>query len=198
MLKNYFINVFLISILLVIAAVNNSVVAKDYTMPELARQVVMGYLSDTEFDYTNITLEQPLTNNILGVFVTVLGEDKVSRGCWGELYPQMQLKEAIAIAAIGAIKKDYRFKPVNIYELPEVKFQVSLVVAIEPVSSLKRINPYRDGLLVKSGGKAGILMPGEAVDAHYQMVQCKLKAGIQPGEPFELFKLVTKIYKEKK
>ena len=195
-LKKYFLFISFISIVLVISTVNNRVIAAGLSLPGLARASVESYLEGKAFSYKDLKVIDVYNGRIAGVFVTILDEDNKSRGCWGKLYPQGDLKESVAMAAIGAIKKDYRFKPPSLGELPDMKFQVSVVVEVVPISSVREVNPYRDGLMVQAGSRGGILMPGEAVDAHYQMVQCKLKAGIQPDEPCSLFKLITKVYKE--
>lgn len=194
-IKNVVYVIFL-SIVGLSCAVNKGVFAADFSLPQLARASVENYLTGKTTNIDDYTITGFDENKVVGVFVTVLDSNNKSRGCWGDLYPQANIKEAVLNAALGAIKRDYRYDPPALYELKDMKFLVSVVSQITPVDSIRAINPFRDGLLVQSGSKGGILMPGEAVDAHYQMVQCKLKAGIQPDEPYNLFKLVTKVYKE--
>lgn len=186
----------LISIVFLLGYVNKPAFSAGITYSRLARLSVESYFNKTKLNYNSLNLINPYNGKILGVFVTLLDKNKKSRGCWGTLYPQSNLKESIAMAAIDAVRKDYRFKPVKQVELIDLKFQVSVVSKIIPVSSTREINPFRDGLMVQSGSKNGIILPAEAVDSHYQMIQAKLKAGIQPGEKYHLFKLVTKTYKE--
>lgn len=194
--RNIFLIVLFISILGLVFSVNESVIAKELNLPQLARTSVESYLQGKTFNIKEIELINSYRGKIVGVFVTIIDEENKSRGCWGNLYPQTGLKESIVSSAIGAIKKDYRFKPPALAELPGLKFQVSLVSDVIPVSSVREFNPLKDGMMVQSGGKTGILLPGEAIDAHYQMVQCKLKANIQPDEPYNLFRLVTRVYKD--
>lgn len=194
-LKNIVYILFL-SIVGVVFAVNDGVFAADFSLPQLARASVENYLSGKTINIKDYKIVGFDGDKVVGVFVTILDSNNKSRGCWGDLYPQSNIKEAVLNAALGAIKRDYRYDPPALSELDSMKFQVSLVSSIKPVESIRSINPFTDGLLVRSGSKGGIIMPGEAVDAHYQMVQCKLKAGIQPDEPYDLFKLETKVYKE--
>lgn len=195
-LTKNFLLVLLISILGAVSSVNNSALATELKLAQLARVSVETYLQGKTLNFKDIKLTNMPDYRVVGVFVTILDRQNKSRGCWGDLHPQTDLKESVAQSAVGALKRDYRYVPPGLSELPELKFQVSLVTDIIPVSSVREVNPLRDGLLVQSGGKGGILMPGEAVDAHYQMVQCKMKAGIQPGEPCNMFKLITRTYKE--
>ena len=133
-------------------------------------------------------------NNKCGVFVTLSNAGK-SRACWGSLTPQHgDLVASTVYATIGALTREYRFRPVKAYEVNKLKVQVTVVRSLEPIHRISQQNPLVDGLLVRSGGKSGILLPGEASDAYYQLVQCKLKAGIRPGEPCQLYRIRADVY----
>jgi AMMECR1 domain-containing protein len=128
-----------------------------------------------------------------GVFVT-LSKDGKSRACWGSLTPDKDLIKSTIYATIGALTREYRFTPVRSDEWRQLKVQVTLVRSLEPIRRISDQNPMLDGLLVRAGGKSGLLLPGEASDAHYQLVQCKLKAGIKPGEPCQLYRIRADVY----
>lgn len=189
-------NLFLFLLIILLNTVFMSCEAKNgaLTPSKLARLSVENYLNNKKTE--NISLQYKDSQKPMGVFATILDEKNHSRGCWGQLYPQSDIKKSIIDAAIDAATKDYRMKPLKKSELKNVKFQVSIVSRITPVNSTGAINPFKDGLLVRSGSKTGIILAGEATDSYYQMVMAKLKANIQPKERCELFKLVTKTYKE--
>lgn len=129
-----------------------------------------------------------------GVFVTLSYKGK-TRACWGSINPsQSDIVKQTVYATLDALTKEYRYAPIKQGEWKQLKPQVTVITGVEPISSIAFQNPLRDGLLVRSGGKAGVYLPGEAADAHYQLVHCKLKAGIQPGEPCQLYRLRTEIY----
>ncbi len=129
-----------------------------------------------------------------GVFVTLSRGGK-SRACWGSVFPEHpDLVKSTVYATLGALTKEYRYAPVRRNEWRLLKPQVTVVQSIEPISGLAGQNPLRDGLMVRSRGKAAVLLPGEARDAHYQLVQCKLKAGIKPGEPCQLYSIKAEVY----
>ncbi len=129
-----------------------------------------------------------------GVFVT-LSENGQPRACWGSAYPQNKtVFEGIVYATLGALTKEYRYRPIRASEWTRLKRQVTVVKAVEPIERLSQVNPLRDGLLVRQGGKAGVMLPGEAKDATYQLVQCKLKAGIRPNEKFQMYRMVADVY----
>jgi AMMECR1 domain-containing protein len=129
-----------------------------------------------------------------GVFVTLSSRGK-TRACWGSIYPQSDsIAKSTVYATLGALTKEYRYAPIKAREWQKLQAQVTVIKEVEPISSFREVNPLRDGLIVRSGGKSGVLLPGEAVDAHYQLVACKLKAGIKPKEPCQLYRLRTEIY----
>ncbi|WP_303674879.1 AMMECR1 domain-containing protein [Vampirovibrio chlorellavorus] len=129
-----------------------------------------------------------------GVFVTLSRNGK-PRACWGSAYPQYKtVSEATVYATLGALSKEYRYPPIRESEWPLLQPQVTVVKALQPVNRLAAINPLRDGLMVRQGGKAGVMLPGEARDANYMLVQAKLKAGIAPNEKFQLYRIVADVY----
>lgn len=129
-----------------------------------------------------------------GVFVTLSQKGK-PRACWGTVTPEhANLVEATVYATLGALTKDYRYKPINAHKWRKLKPQVTVITAIVPIAELGSQNPLRDGLMVRAGGKSGVLLPGEVIDATYQLVQCKLKAGIKANESCQLYRLKAEIY----
>ncbi len=129
-----------------------------------------------------------------GLFVT-LSRRGQSRACWGSLTPvHKDLVAATVYATVAALTHDYRFRLISSGEWEQLKVQVTVVKAVEPIHSIEMQNPLSDGLMVRAGGKSGILLPGEARDAYYQLVKCKLKAGIRPGEPCQLYRIRADVY----
>lgn len=129
-----------------------------------------------------------------GVFVTLSREGK-TRACWGSVSAQHpDLVQATIYATEGALNKEYRYASINKHELAFLKPQVTVVRALEPVESFRQINPVLCGLMVRSGGKAAVLLPGEAVDPYYQMIQCKLKAGIDPKSSCQMYRMKCNVF----
>lgn len=129
-----------------------------------------------------------------GAFVTIAIDGK-TRGCWGTVHPQRPtLAEEIAAAAVKALRVDYRHAPIARHEWPELDFYVSLVGPLEPVGNPAAIRPKYDGLFVTSGSRGGVLLPGEAKTARWQVAECRRKAGLRPGEPAVMFRFPTVVY----
>ncbi len=178
---------------------SQSLAYKTPALTEVARRTLQYYFDTDRLktgSLTKLAQEFPADHSGVrptGVFVT-LSKNGKSRACWGSLTPDKDLIKSTIYATIGALTREYRFTPVRSAEWKELKVQVTLVRSLEPIRRISQQNPMLDGLLVRAGGKSGILLPGEASDAHYQLVQCKLKAGIRPGEPCQLYRIRADVY----
>lgn len=129
-----------------------------------------------------------------GAFVTITLDGR-TRGCWGTVHPQRPtLAQEIAEAAVKALRVDYRHDPIATHEWSRLRFYVSLVGPLEPVSDPASIRPKYDGLFVTSGSRGGVLLPGEAKTARWQVAECRRKAGLKPHEPAMLFRFPTVVY----
>jgi AMMECR1 domain-containing protein len=129
-----------------------------------------------------------------GVFVTISKNGK-TRACWGTVYAQQaDIVRETVFSTLGALSKEYRFRPIRKSELPDLKIQVSIIRDITAINGFASVNPLKDGIMVRSGGRSGVILPGEATDAYYEFVLARLKAGIKPGEPCQIYKLRTDIY----
>jgi len=130
-----------------------------------------------------------------GIFVTLSRGGK-TRACWGSVNAQEgNLVAATALACEEALTKEYRYPPIRKNELDFLKCQVTVIDRIEPVSKNATLNPMVDGLMVRSGGKGAVLLPGEARDPHYQVMQCKVKAGITPQEPCQIYRMRAHVFR---
>jgi AMMECR1 domain-containing protein len=170
------------------------------SLPELVKLVESVYfgekrIGDDTIEHFAARLPvDPRFRKPAGVFVTLSRHGK-TRACWGTVTPQSPtIVVATVDATMGALTREYRFAPITKGEWRKLKPQVTVIRSVRPIPSIALQNPITQGLLVRSGGKSGVLLPGEASDAYYQLVQCKLKAGIAPGEPYQLYSLRTEIY----
>jgi len=173
--------------------------AQAIELPQVVRQTMAIYFEKPDADKLLDAMLNERTKDArfqkrAGVFVTLSRHGK-SRACWGSIDSDgSDLVQSTVHATLEALNNEYRYKPVSASEWKMLKPQVTIIDEVEPIASIRSINPLRDGLLVRAGGKSGLLLPREACDAYYQLVQCKLKAGIKPGEPCQLFRLKAQIY----
>lgn len=99
-----------------------------------------------------------------GVFVT-LNKQGTLRGCIGFPLPVKKLSEGLVDAAIAAATQDPRFSPVNIDELDQIVFEVTVLTppseikVDDPEEYLSIIKIGRDGLIVENAYASGLLLP---------------------------------------
>ncbi len=192
-------------VVLLLGLLSGVVHAESVALPDVVRKTLAVYFGEAYFadGVQNQTTYQTLIRKLpvaaadrkpAGVFVTLSHHGK-PRACWGSVYPQHRnVVESTVYATLGALTKEYRYKPITRAEWKTLKPQVTVVQGLEPIDTIRAINPFQDGLLVRAGGKSGVMLPGEAKDAFYQLVQCKLKAGIGPKESFQMYRIVADVY----
>lgn len=183
----------------------NPVYAERLPLTEIVRQTMALYFSGKNIPVEGSrsnpyqALMQRISQNSAygkpaGVFVTLSRQGR-SRACWGSAYPQYKsVPEAVVYATLGALTKEYRYKPISRSEWKALKPQVTVIKSLESIEGLQGQNPLSDGLMLRKGGRSAVILPGEARDAHYQLVLCKLKAGIRPGETFQLYRMIADVY----
>lgn len=123
-----------------------------------------------------------------GAFVT-LKKDGILRGCIGTVEPTRDsLAEEIMANAIAAGRRDPRFSPVGKGELSQLTYSVDVLRPPEPIDSIEKLDPSKYGVIVRSGGRTGLLLPrleGVTTAARQVEIACQ-KAGIGPGEEIKL------------
>ncbi len=168
----------------------------DLTLPEgtylvrLARRTI-----ETSFIKGKVDLSDapPKTREACGVFVTLnslRGGEKQLRGCIGYPYPIKPLVEAVNDVADAAAFEDPRFPRITKKELGEIVIEVSVLTPPERVRVEKpeqypsMIKVGVDGLIIKRGGRSGLLLPQVATewewDSEEFLSQCCVKAGLPP------------------
>jgi len=156
---------------------------------ELARNAISEYVKTGR----RIPVPDPLPDALrvrAGAFVSLKRHGEL-RGCIGTYLPvQENLAQEIIENAISAATRDPRFPPVEEWELADLDVSVDVLTTPEPVSDVSALDARRYGVIVKSGWRTGLLLPDlEGVDTPDQQISiCMMKAGIRPGEPYDLFR----------
>lgn len=119
-----------------------------------------------------------------GCFVTLHSSGEL-RGCIGSIQPVAPLYEAVSSSAINAAFRDPRFFPLRKEELPSIELEISVMSPIEPVADPGEIEVGRDGLIIRRGSAAGLLLPQVATEYGWDretfLRQTCVKAGL-PGD----------------
>ncbi|MFY9133731.1 MAG: AmmeMemoRadiSam system protein A, partial [Bacillota bacterium] len=123
-----------------------------------------------------------------GVFCTLHKRGQL-RGCIGTTEPtRRNIAEEIIFNAIAAAVRDPRFEPVAPHELDDIVYSVDVLSPPEPVSGPEELDPQRYGVIVRNGGRVGLLLPNlEGINTVEEQISiARRKAGIGLNAPVEL------------
>jgi AMMECR1 domain-containing protein len=133
-------------------------------------------------------------------FVTI-SVDGRRRACTGTFVPQAPaLAQEIVRCAVRAWTLDPRSPRVKREELRRAEFSVTIPGPRRTVSDPSAYPPADYGLVVSSGGRSGVLLPGEAKTSRWQAREARRQAAIAEGAPvtFQVFRAVTFRERERK
>lgn len=163
---------------------------------ELAKETVEAYVREGKTIQPPGELTPEMTEKA-GVFVSIKKKGQL-RGCIGTSLPSREnVAQEVIQNAISAATEDPRFLPVDSSELQELEYSVDVLSKPERVKGINELDPKRYGVIVKSGGRCGLLLPDlESVDTVEEQIRiARLKAGISIEEDIELYRFEVKRYK---
>lgn len=123
------------------------------------------------------------------VTLTVRSRGDRLRGCIGSLSPWRSLADDVIGNAVAAATRDPRFPPVSAGEVDDLRVEVSVLSAAEPIvfdseEDLRaRLRPGVDGLILSFGAQHGTFLPQvweQLPDRAQFLDQLKVKAGLSP------------------
>ncbi len=162
---------------------------------QLAKETVESYVREGKMP--KLGELTPEMREQAGVFVSIHKHGEL-RGCIGTFEPtQDNVAEEIVANAISSSTGDPRFPPVTASELDDLEYSVDILTEPEPVTDISQLDHEKYGLIVESGLRKGLLLPGlEGVESvEEQIAICRLKAGISPGEPVKFYRFQVRRFK---
>ena len=154
----------------------------------LARRSLESYIRTGKIIEPDADLPGEMLEEKAGVFVSIKKNGQL-RGCIGTVEPvRDNIAEEIIYNAISAGVRDPRFMPVDASELDDLVYSVDVLTKPEPIDSEDELDPKRYGVIVKSGGRSGLLLPNlEGVNTVREQIEIALqKAGIRSYEHYDL------------
>jgi AmmeMemoRadiSam system protein A len=153
------------------------------TLLQIARDSVHAHLAGQKMGSDPSDPISPPLMEHRGVFVSIHHGIEL-RGCVGRIEPKNPLFQNVSECAIAAAAQDPRFPPLQLSELPEVEFEISVLSSIQEVTDLNSIQVGIHGLIVSRGNARGLLLPQVAVQYQWSREQflgetCR-KAGLPP------------------
>lgn len=147
----------------------------------IARRSIEGVLQGRRPELDHAELDEVLTRPS-GAFVSLHTRSGDLRGCIGSIEAVAPLCNAVVSNAVNAAFRDPRFVPVMREELPSLHIEISVMSPIERVADVTEIEVGRDGLIIRRGGRAGLLLPQVATqygwDRETFLRQTCVKAGL--------------------
>ncbi len=148
---------------------------------KVARETVTRVVGNQQpLDYQPVS---EVTAQHRGAFVTLRKRGQL-RGCVGLIEGLRPLVETVRDMAVSAAVHDIRFNPVSEDELDELEIEISAMSPITPVDDVAEIQLGRDGLIIRHGGRQGLLLPQVATeygwDRNTFLEQTCRKAGLPP------------------
>ena len=162
---------------------------------KLAQKAIASYLKDNRMIDPPGDVPEEFRGRA-GTFVS-LHKGEELRGCIGTFSPtKKSIAEEIIHNAVSAATSDPRFLPLTESELGGIDISVDVLSEPEKVSDRSLLDARKYGVIVRSGGLRGLLLPDlEGVDTPQQQIElCKRKAGIWDGQAVELFRFTVNRY----
>ena len=156
----------------------------------LARRAFDSYASRRDVIEVPRTLPSLLRQRA-GVFVSTMRHG-APRCCMGTIYPmEADAAHEIIANAVAAAGRDRRFPPIKAAELPQLTLIVSILGKPRTISiaDLASVDPARDGLIVRQGGRTGVVLPGETSSTDAMLAWGRKRAGLDPQAAVELFQV---------
>ena len=130
-----------------------------------------------------------------GVFVT-LEKNGILRGCIGSVQARLPLAEAVFEMAYAAAFEDPRFPEVAEAELPDLKYEISVMSPLSQVDDINNIMVGRDGLMIRLDMHSGLLLPQVATENGWARATFLEQTCLKAGLPKKSYKdKRAKIYK---
>jgi len=150
----------------------------------LARRAIAAAFDGKRLEVDGDDLDEDL-RRLAGTFVTLHEGQRELRGCIGSVEAYEPLYRSVVSNAVNAAFRDPRFSPLTPAELPEVQLEISVLTPFQKVENVEEIVPGRDGLLVRRGRSAGLLLPQVASEYGWDretfLSQTCIKAGLPPS-----------------
>ncbi|MDQ1523791.1 MAG: hypothetical protein QOE47_1715 [Pyrinomonadaceae bacterium] len=169
-------------------------------LPELARRSVETFVRERRVLEVSSVARDSLLGQRAACFVSIKTDEGDLRGCIGTVEPvRATLAEELIHNAISAATRDPRFSPVEISDLPRLRYSVDVLSPPEP-ARFEELDPKTYGLIVEDerGRRRGLLLPDlEGIENAEQQLQITArKAGIPPGADVKLYRFRVRRYGE--
>jgi uncharacterized protein len=130
----------------------------------LARQSIENSVNGDPIPPLELGILSPQLREFGASFVTLTYRGYL-RGCVGALEPYQSLAEDVREHAVAAAFQDYRFPPVQVKEIKDIKIEISYLSRPEilnydnPEELPKLLRPNIDGVVIRDGNRRATFLP---------------------------------------
>ena len=169
----------------------------------IEKQSKNGIITSQEIDRLSASLKENR-----GCFVTLTINNNL-RGCIGYILPVASLYKAVVDNAYNAAFSDPRFSPVSEDEVKKLHIEISVLTVPSKLEYngkedlLKKLVPFKDGLIIKKGFYSSTFLPqvwDQLPEKEDFLGHLCLKAGLNPDEwekgTLEIERYYTEIFEE--
>jgi len=129
-----------------------------------------------------------------GAFVSLYNNGEL-RGCLGVIVSDASLAETVSQLAGRSATEDPRFPTVTADELDDIQIEISVLSALQEISSIEEIEVGKHGLFIVAGMYRGLLLPQVAVKHRWNVTRFLEETCVKAGLPRDQWKHAeTNIY----
>lgn len=139
--------------------------------------------------------ETPPPGNLVApgaAFVTLTRKGRL-RGCIGYTEASVSLFKTVQECAVAAATEDPRFPPVGTAEVDAIRIEISVLTPLAPVRPAE-VEVGIHGLLVRKGGRRGLLLPQVAVEHGWDREAFLSAACEKAGLPRDAWRSGAELY----
>jgi hypothetical protein len=116
-------------------------------------------------------------------------------GCRGSLEARTGSLEAeVVLAAQAAAVHDPRYRRLTPADTQRFLVTVTIMDRLEPIRDVSGLTPSA-GLVLRSGGRCGVVLPWEGKDPAVRLRWAYTKAGETQGASVQLFRMIAERYR---
>jgi AmmeMemoRadiSam system protein A len=152
----------------------------------LARRSLESWVRDA----VKLKLGKPFTGGLAepcGAFVTLHTRDGNLRGCIGHMIGDGPVGELIIDLAISSGTRDPRFAPVDVPELPELVYEISVLSPMRRTRA-EDVTPGVHGLHIRNSRRSGVLLPQVATEWGWDREEFLAETCAKAGLPEDAWK----------
>jgi AmmeMemoRadiSam system protein A len=131
---------------------------------QIARQAIEAAVNNVNPQPLDLQSFSPKLREPGVSFVTLYNGDQL-RGCIGGLTPEQPLAVDVREHAAAAATRDFRFPPVQLKELHQLRIEISVLSTPQPLDYqdaddlIRKLRPGEDGVIIQRGNRRATFLP---------------------------------------